>query len=86
MKVNPLSVVELAEKLMLGPLVVPKVAVPVWVTLPGAVAGVQLLLALKSKLPSAGFVTVGVASQVAFCAEAWVPKKRPANSPAAAKP
>ena len=78
-KVNPPSLVEAAEKLMLAPLVVvaPNVAVPVWVALPGAVAEVQLALALKSKLPSAGLVTVGAACQVASCANAGRGAKTP---------
>lgn len=55
--------------MMLGPLVAPKVAVPVKVMLPGAVAGVQFALALKSKTPGLT-VTVGLASHVALWAEA----------------
>ena len=69
MKVNPPRVVELTEKLMAVPVDAPKVAVPVWVMLPGDVAGFQFALALKSKLPSAGLVTAGAASQVASCAK-----------------
>jgi hypothetical protein len=69
LKVNPLRVVELAEKLILALLVAPKVAVPVWVLLPGTTFGIQFALALKSKLPSAGLVTVGMPTQVASCAK-----------------
>ena len=45
-------------------------AVPVLVTLPGAVAGFQFALALKSNVPASGPATVGVANQLASCAKA----------------
>ena len=72
MKVNPSRTLLPPEKLMLVPEDVPKVAVPVSVTLPGTVAGFQFALALKSKLPATAPATVGVASQVASCAKAGV--------------
>src|SRR5579871_325212 len=60
-------------------------AVPVPAALPGTVAGVQFALALKSKFVS-GLVTVGLADQVASCAQAGTVKKSPASRAAAAKP
>ena len=55
---------------MLVPVETPNVAVPVWVALPGAVAGFQFALALKSNVPASGPPTVGFANQVASCAAA----------------
>ena len=60
----------LEEKLMPVPVETPNVAVPVLVTLPGAVAGFQFALALKSNVPASGPPTVGVANQLASCAKA----------------
>lgn len=70
------------EKLILVPLEAPKIAVPVAVTLPGAVVGFQFALALKSKVPPTGPATVGLTSQVAFCAEAGDIDKRAQIRPA----
>jgi hypothetical protein len=55
---------------MLEPVETPNVAVPILVTLPGAVAGFQFALALKSNVPVDGPPTVGVADQLASCAPA----------------
>jgi len=48
------------------------------VLLPGTTFGIQFALALKSNLPSAGLVAVGMPTQVASCAKTGdVPAKAP---------
>lgn len=84
MKVNPSRMLSVAEKLMLVPVDAPKVAVPVCVTLPGAVAGFQFAFALKSSVPPTGPATVGVVSQVALCAKTGDPRAKAPIKPAIA--
>lgn len=78
-KVNPSTEVLEDEKLMLVPVEAPKVAVPVMVALPGTTPVSQFAPALKLKLPSVVFVAVGLMSQVALCAQAFPPHRRPAR-------